>query len=238
MITPRKAFRPRGRDGIGLCQATCRPPCPEPGTIGRRALLAAAFAIAAVGTTPAAAVQLQPAHLGKLIGSADVIVAGTVKSVTDGLDGGLPFTEVTISVASSAKKKLAPRSDFRFRQYGLLAPRKLADGSSFLGLAPEGFAHWAPGEQVIAFLYKPAARTGLRTTVGLAQGKFTTHGGRAANEFGNRGLFANLQVSPGLLTPEETAMVRRPAGDVDAATLLRLVNRAVAGQWVERGMMK
>ncbi|MBN8507742.1 MAG: hypothetical protein J0L57_03940 [Burkholderiales bacterium] len=201
-------------------------------------MLATAFALAALGAAPAAAVQLQPAHLGKLIGSSDLIVAGTVKSVTDGHDRGLPYTEVTISVASTAKKKLAARSDFKFRQYGLLAPRKLADGSSFLGAAPDGFPHWAQGEQVIAFLYKPASRTGLRTTVGLAQGKFTTLGGRTANEFGNRGLFANLQVSPGLLTPEESAMVRQPAGDVDATALLRLVNRAVAGQWVERGMMK
>jgi hypothetical protein len=229
---------PRGRDGVGLRQADSIPPRPEPSKTGRRALLAAAFALSALAAAPAAAVQLQPAHLGKLIGSSDLIVAGTVKSVTDGLDGGLPYTEVTISVASSAKKKLAPRSDFKFRQYGLLAPRKLADGSSFLGTAPEGFPHWAQGEQVLAFLYKPASRTGLRTTVGLAQGKFTTLGGRSANEFGNRGLFANLQVSPGLLTPEEAAMVRKPAGDVDATALLRLVNRAVAGQWVERGMMK
>lgn len=238
MITPRKAVRPAGRDALGLNQAACRPSRPDLSFIARRTLLAMAFAVAAIGATPAAAVQLQPAHLGKLIGGADLIVAGTVKSVTDGLDGGLPYTEVTISVASSAKKKLAPRSDFKFRQYGLLAPRKLADGSSFLGVAPEGFPQWAQGEQVIAFMYKPASRTGLRTTVGLAQGKFTTLGGRSANEFGNRGLFANLQVSPGLLTPEESAMVAKAGGDVDAAALLRLVNRAVAGQWVERGMMK
>lgn len=208
----------------------------------RRRLGAAAVALAAMAAllaaAPAAALQLVPQNLTKLIGSSDVIVAGRVKSVTDGIDRGLPYTEVTIAVASSAKKKLTTRSDFKFRQFGLLKPRKTADGRFLLGTPPEGFAQWRKDEQVIAFMYKPASRTGLRTTVGLSQGKFTTQGGRTANAAFNRNLFAGVQVDPGLLSAAESEMLKRPAGDVDAQALMSLVQRAAAGQWIEKGVMR
>jgi hypothetical protein len=205
----------------------------------RRALaLPLALLVGAFGASAASAAQLVPQNLTKLIGSADVIVAGTVKNVTDGFQDGVPYTEVTITVASAAKKSLATRSQFKFRQFGLLKPRKTPDGRTLLAMAPEGFAQWRRDEQVIAFMYKPATRTGLRTTVGLAQGKLTTLGGRTANAFNNRGLFANVQVQPGLLSSSEADMLKKPSGDVDPDVLMKLVGRAVAGQWVERGVMR
>lgn len=204
----------------------------------RRLGLAGALLVGALAALPAAATQLRPHNLTKLIASADLIVAGRVKSVSDGMDNGIPYTEVTLAVATSAKKKLAPRSEFKFRQFGMLKPRKLANGKFFLGQAPEGFAKWNKDEQVIAFMYKPAAKTGLRTTVGLEQGKFTTMGGRTANAQFNRNLFAGVQLNPALLSPAEASMLKTPAGDVDAAALMGLVNRAVAGQWIEKGVMR
>lgn len=186
----------------------------------------------------ASATQLVPHNLTKLIASADVIVSGRVKNVTDGMDNGIPYTEVTLAVASSAKKKLAPRSEFKFRQFGMSKARKLPNGKFFLGQAPEGFAKWIKDEQVIAFMYRPAAKTGLRTTVGLEQGKFTTMGGRTANADFNRNLFAGVKVNPGLLNTAEAQMLNKPAGEVDAAALLSLVHRAVAGQWIEKGAMR
>jgi hypothetical protein len=193
----------------------------------------------ALCAAPALATQLIPVNLTKLIGKSDLIVAGTVVDVKDGIDSkGVPYTEVTLTVASSAKKKLAARSQYSFRQFGLLKPRRMPDGKTFLGMAPEGFAQWHKNEQVMAFLYKPASKTGLRTTVGLAQGKFTTMGGRTANEFQNRALFAGVRVNAGLLTPAEQEMLKKPGGDVDARTLMGLVLRASAGQWVERGVMQ
>jgi hypothetical protein len=202
----------------------------------RRALACLAGALLAL---PAAATQLVPANLTKLIGHSDVIVSGRVKSLAEGIDAnGLPYTEVTIAVGASAKKKLTPRSDFKFRQYGLSKPRKLPDGRYLLGKAPEGFPQWRHDEMVVAFMYKPAARTGLRTTVGLSQGKFTASGGRLANAQLNQGLFTGVQVNPGLLTASEAQMLRRPAGAVDSVALMSLVNRAVAGQWIEKGVMR
>jgi len=217
---------------------------PQPAAAGgwrlaRLARLGAALLAGAALALPAAATQLVAANLTRLIGQSDLIVSGKVKNVTDGIDAkGVPYTEVTIAVGSSAKKKLAPRSDFKFRQYGLLKARKMADGRCLLAKAPEGFPSWSKDEQVVAFMYKPATKTGLRTTVGLAQGKFTANGGRLANEQFNRGLFSGVQVNPGLLTASESAMLRGPADAVDAVTLMSLVNRAVAGQWIENGAMR
>lgn len=219
------------------------PHCPSApqlrSTAWRRLRLAATLVAGALAVLPAAATQLVPANLTRLIDQSDLIVSGKVKSVSDGIDAnGMPYTEVTIAVGSSAKKKLAPRSDFKFRQYGLLKPRKMPDGRFFLGHAPEGFPQWAKEEQVVAFMYKPASKTGLRTTVGLQQGKFTANGGRVANAQMNQGLFRDVQISPALLTPAEAAMLKRPAGAVEAMTLMSLVNRAVAGQWIEKGVMR
>jgi hypothetical protein len=204
----------------------------------RRVCLGAALLASVFAAAPAGATQLLPQNLTKLIAASDVIVSGMVKNVNDGMDNGIPYTEVTISVASSAKKKLAPRSEFKFRQFGMLKPRKMANGKFFLGTAPEGFATWRKDEQVIAFMFRPAAKTGLRTTVGLEQGKFTTMGGRTANAQFNRNLFAGVKVSPGVLSAAEAQMLTKPAGEVDAAALLSLVNRAVAGRWIETGVMR
>ena len=214
---------------------------PRSRTLGRalrRACLGVALLAAGLAAGPAAATQLVPQNLTRLIAGADVIVSGKVKSVTDGIDNGVPYTEVTMTVASSAKKKLAPRKEFKFRQFGLLKPRKLESGKFLVATAPEGFAAWHADEQVIAFLVRPAAKTGLRSTVGLEQGKFTTMGGRTANAQFNRNLFAGVQVSPGLLNSAETQMLKKPSGDVDAAVLMSLVNRAVVGRWIETGVMR
>lgn len=201
--------------------------------------LAAALLAGAAAALPAAATQLAPTNLTRLIGQSELIVSGKVKDVSDGIDAqGVPYTEVTIAVGSSAKKKLAARSDFKFRQYGLLKSRKMPDGRFLVAKAPEGFPVWHKDEQVVAFMYKRAAKTGLRTTVGLSQGKFTATGGRLANEQFNQGLFKGVQVNPGLLTASESAMLRSPSGAVDAATLMSLVNRAVAGRWIETGAMR
>lgn len=200
---------------------------------------AAALLAAALAALPAVATQLVPANLTRLIGQADLIVSGKVKNVTDGIDAnGMPYTEVTIAVGASAKKKLSPRSDFKFRQYGLLKPRKMPDGRILVTRAPEGFPLWTKEEQVVAFMYKPASKTGLRTTVGLAQGKFTANGGRLTNAQLNQGLFSGVQVDPGLLTPSESAMLGGPAGAVETHALMSLVHRAVAGQWIEKGVMR
>jgi hypothetical protein len=200
--------------------------------------LPAALGLVALMAAPAQASQLVPQNLKQMIGKADLIVTGEVSKVTDGLQGNLPYTEVTLKVKGSFKRSLASGSSYRFRQYGLLKPRKMPDGSFMLPAKIEGMPNWTVGEQVTAFLNKPAAHTGLTTPVGLTQGKFTGGGSQAANSFNNQGLFKGMKVDPSYLRPGEAAMLARPAGAIDTGVLLQFVGRAVKEQWIESGVMR
>jgi hypothetical protein len=203
-----------------------------------RLCLAVVATAVALGAPAAHAAKLKPQNLTRLIADADQIVAGKVTSVTDGVsERGLPYTEVTIAVANSARGELRGGKPYTFRQFGLLEPRKMPDGRMLVAVTPEGFPRWQEGEQVVAFLYRPASRTGLQTTAGLAQGKLTVLNGRIANEFNNRGLFNDVQINDHLLSEKERAMLKSQ-GPVDAATFVGLVGRAVTENWVSTGEMR
>lgn len=220
-------------------------------TFVQRATLGLAVAMLSLAIAPAAlAAKLVNRNLTQLIADSETIIAGTVTSVTDGInENGVPYTEVTIAVASAAKgavKGAAKRDPqatsgdapvYTFRQFGLLKPRVMDNGRTFLGVTPEGFARWHEGETVIAFLHKPASMTGLQTTAGLAQGKLVLRNGRYANEFNNRGLFDGVEINRGLMTSAQQNMLLNP-GPADAGALMELIERAVADSWIERGEMR
>ena len=86
-------------------------------------------------------------------------------------------------------------------------------------------------------MYKPASRTGLQTTAGMAQGKLNLVNGKLINEFNNAGLFDGVEVDDSLLTDEQQNMLTTP-GAVDAQAFMDLVTRAVAEGWVENGEMR
>ena len=90
---------------------------------------------------------------------------------------------------------------------------------------------------MVAFMYKPAARTGLQTTAGLGQGKFDLVNGSLLNEFGNAGLFDGVQIDGGVLSPAEQSMLKSP-GAVDAQVFMGMVARAVAEGWLQTGEMR
>ncbi|WP_346837443.1 hypothetical protein [Microbulbifer sp. SAOS-129_SWC] len=200
------------------------------------ALLAAAMVMLVVPM--ANAMKLKSQNLTQLIQSSESIVAGNVKSVTDGIDAaGIPFTEVTIQVGSTAKGKVKEGSEYTFRQFGLLKPRTMANGHQMLAVTPEGFPRWNEGEYVVAFMYKKATQTGLQTTAGMAQGKLKMVNGKLINEFNNYGLFDGVEIDQQLLSPEQQNMMTQP-GAVDAAEFMDLVGRAVSENWIGKGEMK
>ena len=202
----------------------------------RGALLALAISLIAVPV--AHATKLQKQNLTQLIADSDSIIGGVVKDVRDGIDDkGVPYTQVTISVGASAKGKIAKQKDYTFRQFGLLEPRVFPNGHKLLALTPEAFPSWREGEYVVAFLFRPASRTGLQTTVGLAQGKLSMVNDRLVNQFGNDGLFEGVQIDASRLSNEEAAMLKS-AGPVDLRTFMSLVGRAVDQRWIENGEMK
>jgi len=199
---------------------------------------ALAATLALLGGPVAHAMKLKPQNLTQLISDSQSIIAGKVTRVTDGIaPNGMPYTEITISVSDSAKGELRGGANYTFRQFGLLEPRKLPNGKTLIAVTPEGFPHWTVGEHVIAFMYKPASRTGLQTTAGLAQGKLNVLNGKLTNEFNNRGLFEGVKIQDGLLSDKERAMVKSQ-GSVDAATFVSLVGRAVSGNWIQTGEMR
>lgn len=204
--------------------------------LSRGALLALAMVLLAIPM--AQATKLKKQNLVELISQSDSIIAGTVKKVSDGIDDkGVPYTEVTIAVGATAKGKVEKQKDYTFRQFGLLEPRTYPNGHKLLAMTPEAFPAWREGEYVVAFLFRPASRTGLQTTVGLAQGKFSLANQRMSNDFNNAGLFDGVDVDPALLTREEQAMLRS-AGPVDMRTFMGLVGRTVEKRWIEGGQMK
>ncbi len=77
----------------------------------KRAVLPGVFALAAISALPSQASQLVPQNLKQMIHAADVIVTGEVTKVTDGVENGLPFTEVTMKVNGSIKRDMAVNSD-------------------------------------------------------------------------------------------------------------------------------
>jgi hypothetical protein len=206
-----------------------------------RALLPAAVLVLAWSATslaPAKDAVPTPHNLTQLIAEARLILVAKVVRVTDGINAqGVPYTEVTLDVAECPKGGVAAGERPSFRQYGLVAPRRLPNGSMLTTVSPGNFPHWQEGEQVVAFLEAPARRTGLQTTVGLVQGKFSLLDGRAVNGLGNRGLFAGVRVANDLLDARERAMFES-RGAVDAATFVNLVNRAVRDDWIATGKLR
>lgn len=191
-----------------------------------------------LAVTPVQATQLVQQNLTQLISAAETIISGRVTKVTDGFtQNGIPYTEVTIAVSGAAKGADADLATYTFRQFGLLAPRTLADGTRYLGLSPEGFARWQEDEIVIAFLHRPASMTGLQTTAGLAQGKFALREGKYVNQFENRGLFDGVEVDVKDLTDAQHNILTH-GGPADAGAFMELIRRAVAEKWIEQGEMR
>lgn len=207
---------------------------PHPGRLA--GLITALLLLLAV--FPAQATQLVSQNLTQLISRSETIISGTVTKVEDGFtSNGIPFTEVTIALSGAAKGADASKGTYTFRQFGLLAPRTLENGTRYLGVSPEGFARWHEGEVVIAFLHKPAAKTGLQATAGLAQGKFALRDGKYVNQFENRGLFDKVQIDVPDLTDAQHNILTH-GGPADAAAFMGLIQRAVSEKWIEQGEMR
>ncbi|MGH7596386.1 MAG: hypothetical protein ACREOI_08535 [bacterium] len=175
-------------------------------------------------------------NLADLTKMAEVIFVGKLIGASDGLmKGRIPYTEYTFEVLESLKGDLPARSTYRYRQLGLLKPRDMGNGKTLVltGKNIGGLPLYKNGETALIFLGKPSPQTGLRTTVGLMQGKFMIENGLAANEINNAGLFEGMNASSAKLSNAEKTMLSRKAGALDAKTLIETVKRAVKDQIFE-----
>lgn len=195
------------------------------------------FAIAglALAAGDAGAMTLKQTNLVDLIRQSDTIVMGNVTAVTDGLlENGLPYTEVTIAI--SEKLRGDEQGTLTFRQFGLTTARPIGDGRT-IPAAPEGMPRYAIGEEILVFMNPGASITGLRSPVGLGHGKFTFGAGTAENTLGNRGVFENISVEPGITSANDDRILATAMGAVNDQDLKSLVRRAVSARWVETCLM-
>ena len=190
----------------------------------------------ALGGTRVVASSLVEQNVVDLLRQSDAIVVGKVAKVADGIDDhGIPYTEVTLNVSESIRGALP--DVYTFRQFGLMNPRPMPDGKMLMMPAPEGFPRYASGEHVLLFLFPKASQTGLRTTTGLMQGKFTLRPGFAANGTGNVGLFQDVRLDPGLGESSDKRLLATRSGAVNPDAFLSFVRRAVQGRWIEAGRL-
>jgi hypothetical protein len=199
------------------------------GMAGLCLLLASANAMATM--------QQHESNIVELVSKSELILRGTVKSVTDGIDAsGFPYTEVTVHVAEAIRGEVG--TEYTFRQFGLLKPRSMGNGMVNLVVTPAGWTTYAQGEETILFLNRHAKYTGLQTTVGLAHGKFKVSAAGASNDTNNSGLFAHVKVEPSLLGGADRRMMSSKQGPVDSKVFVSLVRKAVKGRWIEQGSMR
>jgi hypothetical protein len=199
------------------------------GMAGLCLLLASANALATM--------QQRDSNIVELVSKSELILRGTVRSVSDGIDAsGFPYTKVTVHVAEAIRGEVG--TEYTFRQFGLLKPRSMGNGLVNLMVTPAGWTTYAQGEEAILFLNRHAKYTGLQTTVGLAHGKFKISRAGASNDTNNSGLFAHVKVDPALLAGSERQILSSKKGAVDTKAFVSLVRKAVNGRWIEEGSMR
>ena len=199
-------------------------------------LVVFAVLLAAVGGAQAMSLSVDSANIVELLQQSNDIVVGRVDAVTDGIDErGIPYTEITLNASETIRGGVS--GVYKFRQFGLLAPRLTADGKRKMMPAPTGFPKYAQGEDVLLFLRPAAAWTGFRMPAGVTQGKFTIAAGRAENGMANAGLFRDVDLDRSLVTERDKRLLTTANGPVNPDALLSFVRRAVQDRWVESGRM-
>jgi hypothetical protein len=200
----------------------------------KRELCRFAFGVLAVACLAgvfqsADATSVKKMTIADLVNYGDKIIVGRVTAVTDGFDANhLPYTDVTVAIGESLKGSAS--GAYTFRQLGLAAPRDMGDGRVFVGVSPDGFPRFTPGEDVLLFLFAKTS-LGFQSTAGLMQGKFTLKGHQLVNDIDNRGLFDNVTVDPSNLTPAEQKMIATNQGPLDKDLFTGFVKKAVQQGW-------
>ena len=187
------------------------------------------FSLAVMGVTYVHSTVVKSRNLAELSNLAEQIFVGKVINLTDDIgEYNIPYTTITFQISRSLKGGLAEGSTFSYRQFGLLKARAVGGGDKMLVVAIiDGMPQYHVGEETVVFLYKAASLTGLRTAVGLAQGKFTIENGRIFNKINNDRLFDRMNIDESKFTGNEARMLSKKIGPVDADTFINLVSRAV-----------
>ncbi len=169
--------------------------------------------------------MVRQVNLAYLAQRADVIVQGRVTQVShEYLPGhpNIPTVKVTLEVEQSLRG--ASGNKYTFREI-------------YLGLrSKEGKQGYTVGQQVFLFLPEPS-RYGLSSPIGMEQGRFhiaaqTTSSAIVSNEYGNAGLFKNIQqdaTKAGMrLTRSQLRLAATKSGPVPLDDFVSLVKSLTA----------
>jgi hypothetical protein len=202
-----------------------------------RRLVVAAVGVAVVSVVHVHAdTQMARQNIVDLVEQAEIIIRGDVVEVTDGIENGVPFTQVRVQIKEAIRGEVS--GEYTFRQFGLLAPRAMGNGLVNYNVNPAGWATYRKDEEVVLFLWPQARKTGLRTTVGLKHGKFAIRAGGATNQGDNLGLFQDVSVDRSVLNDNDRRLLATKKGAVNAESFVSFVRRAVKDQWIQRGRMR
>ena len=114
---------------------------------------------------------------------------------------------------------------------GFYGGLRMGNGLVNLNVTLAGWPTYSKGDDVVLFLYKAASLTGLRTTVGLEQGKFIVEDGYVINAIDNAGLYSGVNVDKRLLNEKEIAMLEKREGPVKEELFLSFVRKALEQKW-------
>ena len=197
--------------------------------------LALVLALAAAPAPDARATTMLPQNLVDLVSLSEHIVVGDVIGLSDGFDAqGVPYTEITVRVDETIHGSSG--STLTFRQFGLLEARILPDGRRYLGVTPPGWPQFRADEEVMLFVHEGSRATGLKTTVGLLQGKFTIRDGQISNGVANRNVFHHVDLDPTMLSARQAKTLEDPSS-MPADAFIDLVRTVVKERWVEEGRL-
>jgi len=178
-----------------------------------------------LGVLAGHATTVEKMNVAKLIEYSELILVGQVVSITDGFDGNnLPYTEITLHVNEAIKG--AAGGSYAFRQFGLMAPRDLGNGRTYVGVSPDGWPKFQVDEQVIVFLHAKTS-LGFQSSAGLLQGKFVIEDSQVFNEINNVGLFDDIELRPQVLTEAEQKMIDAAQGKLPEETFRGFVRKAI-----------
>jgi hypothetical protein len=197
----------------------------------RLLLVGLCLAIAiALPISSARGTSVEKMNISDLIGHGDLIVVAKVLALSDGFDGstGLPYTEVTVTILETLQGNA--QGMYSFRQFGLLEPRDMGNGRTYVGVSPDGWPKFEVGQETVLFLYEETS-LGFQSTAGLLQGKFDIKGTSVSNGIDNLDLFKDAVADEAMLSDAELKMLQKAHGPVEKSTLLSFVNKAVANGW-------
>ncbi|MFH0798678.1 MAG: hypothetical protein V2A66_00665 [Pseudomonadota bacterium] len=202
-------------------------------------LIAGFFAVLTLWCQPAKATQVVGVNMSDLM-QANVAFTGTCTGadarVMDepGGKSKIPVTTYTFSVSSDNILKGDVPGTFSFTQLGVSRAEARRLGTSSV----MGMPSYEVGKEYTLFLTS-ASELGLRSTIGLGQGKFnvtTTQDGKkqVVNDRGNKGLFLNLPqtkaMSKALGTANISAAVPPAGGPVDYDAFVKMVRELEKGE--------